>query len=97
MISGMKSTHALCLAGSLLAGCQQRPSQPPQHVNARIIAITPRVSRWESDQMVIQFQSSNGLIGKRMMLFSEIHCGVGDTVKATAQGVSLTMDDASCR
>lgn len=47
--------------------------------------------------MVIQFQSSNGLIGKRMMLFSEIHCAVGDTVKATAQGVSLTMDDASCR
>ena len=97
MISSMKFAPALCLAGSLLVGCQQQPVQPKQHVTARIIAITPRVSRWESDQMIIQFQSANGLTGKRVMPATEIHCALGDTVKATAQGVSLTMDDASCR
>lgn len=70
---------------------------PKHRVKARVVDIYSRASRRRPDQLIIVFQTRGGLMEQRSMPMSDLRCAVGDTVDATAQGISLQVAETACR
>ena len=77
-----------------LAACSE---QPKHEVWAVVVDIRPHISpRWNTDEMVVEARSADGLRGTKAVLKAGLNCRVGDTVRASAQGIALTLDDHAC-
>jgi hypothetical protein len=71
--------------------------QPKREVWAVVIDIRPHASpKWKTDELVVEARTEEGLLGTKEVMRAGLSCRVGDTIRATAQGVSLTLDDHAC-
>lgn len=77
-----------------LAGYDEQPSRPTSAVVVDI-AHGPQPG-WDTDKVQITARNSDGLMTEKSVQLALLKCRVGDTVKATAQGVALTLDDRAC-
>jgi len=76
------------------AGCAEQPSRQTAAV---VVDISHGLEpRWDADKVQITARSSDGLVTEKSIPLAMLKCRVGDTVKATAQGVTLTLDDRAC-
>ena len=76
-----------------LAACAE---QPKREVWAMVTSIAPIASRWNTDQLTVAVRSPDGAVGMVRVSAARLHCHVGDTVRASARGVSLTLADGFC-
>jgi hypothetical protein len=76
-----------------LTGCSK---QPERETFAVVVSITPRVSRWHTNEILVIARSPNGEIGAKSVLKSRLACRVGDTVRASARGIALTLNEQAC-
>jgi len=77
-----------------LTACSE---QPRRDVWAVVVDIRPHLSpKWDTDQLVVEARTPDGLDGTKEVLRAGLNCRVGDTVRAVAQGVSLTLDQRAC-
>ena len=85
----------LILTSTLLASCAP---QPKREVTAKVVSISfPYSPRWRPGEVAIEFQTNDGLVGRKTMLASLNRCKVGDTVRAHAQGLTLNFDEKVCQ
>ena len=71
--------------------------QPKREVRAVVVDIRPHASpKWKNDELVVEARTEDGLLGTKEVMRAGLSCRVGDTVRGTAQGVSLTLDDHAC-
>ena len=69
---------------------------PERTVTARVISITPRLSRWHTDEVVMTLRSDAGLTATRSILISRLTCSIGDSASVKARGTTLILDDHTC-
>jgi hypothetical protein len=74
-------------------GCAK---QPQRDVSAKVIDISPPVSRWHADQVVVTVRGENGIVGMKLVPIAQLRCRVGDDVRASVRGVALSIDDKAC-
>jgi hypothetical protein len=96
----MRAASILTVAAAIFVGGCSNPtsssSQPAEPTTAFIVSIAPRVSKWNSDMVVITARSTDGLMGSKTVLISRLTCKVGDEVSATVQGTTIQMDGKAC-
>jgi len=84
----------LFLTMSALAGCHEQPSCQTSAVVVDIAhGLRPK---WDTDEVQITAKSRGGLMTEKNVPITMLKCRVGDTVKATVQGIALTLDDRAC-
>ena len=76
-----------------MSACTQLPERT---VDAKVVSIVSLQSRLNNDRFVVTAQDETGLSGKKSVKKLELDCRVGDVVKATVRGISLTLDDSAC-
>jgi hypothetical protein len=84
---------SLLTVASALAACSD---QPKREITATVVDIAPPVSRWKFDEVLVTARSSNGLVGIKSVSMARLRCHIGDTVQASASGISLHLDDKAC-
>jgi len=90
----MRFIHLLGLSGALhMLACAQLPERT---VDAKVVSIVSSQSRLNNDRFVVTAQDETGLSGKKSVKKLELDCRVGDAVKATVRGISLTLDNSAC-
>ena len=81
-------------AATAMSACSE---QPKREVSAVVVDIRPHASpKWNTDQLVVEARDADGLVGTKEVLPVGLTCRVGDRVRATAQGISLTLDVHAC-
>jgi hypothetical protein len=91
---GMKVART-CVLLSVLTGCSE---QPKREVSAVVISIAPHPNpKWGAGELVVTARSFYGAMGSKSVPAAQLSCRVGDTVQGSAQGITLTFDDQSCR
>jgi len=89
-----KALLSALAAANAIGGCAE---QPKRQVWAVVTDIRAHVSpKWNTDQWVVEARTTNGLSGTKEVLRAALTCRVGDTVRATAQGSSLALDEHAC-
>jgi hypothetical protein len=84
----------LLVTMSALAGCDEQPSR---RTSAVVVDIAHGLRpKWDTDKVQIAARSRDGLMTEKSVPLAMLKCRVGDTVKATAQGLALTLDDRAC-
>jgi hypothetical protein len=66
-------------------------------VTANVIAISPRLSRWHQDEVLVTMQTDDGLTDTKSILRSHLTCGLGDKALIEARGITLIIDDQACQ
>jgi len=90
----MRFIHLLGLCSALhMSACGQLPERT---VDAKVVSIVSSKSRFNNDRFVVTAQDETGLSGKKSVKKLELDCWVGDVVKATVRGISLTLDNSAC-
>lgn len=85
----------LSLVASAMPACSDQPSR---RTSAVIVNIAPGShAKYEADKALVTARNPQGLVTSRNVPMSELDCRVGDTVGATAQGLTLTLDPGACR
>lgn len=85
-----------CLAFAVL-GMTACTQQPKRETSVVVVSIAPGPSgRWDTDKVVVIAKSRDGVVGTKWVLKRELRCRVGDTVRASVQGIALTLDDRAC-
>lgn len=72
------------------------PPQPVHPVTARVIAITPAVSKFRAGRDTIIVRNANGT-GQFTMPDDDVRCSVGDMVPVQQQGITLARVAKTCR
>lgn len=86
---------SLLTATTMLVGCDK---QPAHETSAIVVNIAPGLSpRWQADKVLVTARSLNGLIGGKIIPLRHLNCHVGDVVQASAQGITLTLDERACQ
>lgn len=84
----------------LIVGVMALPSctpQPQHDVSAVVVSMAPRANpRWNANKMVVTIRSPDGAVGSKSILIERLNCRVGDTVRATARGIALALNDGEC-
>jgi hypothetical protein len=81
-------------AATLLVACTRQPVRETSAVVVNIAAgLRPR---WDTDHVQVTARSSNGLLAVKDVPLAQLKCHVGDTVRASVQGITLTLDDRAC-
>lgn len=79
------------VAATLLAACSE---QPVRQTSAVVVNIAPGLHpKWDTDKVQVTARSLNGLVTVKNVPLAEFKCHVGDTVSASVQGLTLTLDD----
>jgi hypothetical protein len=89
----------IAVAAPFIAGCSSptaSSSSPTNSTTASIVSIARRVSKWNSDMVVITARNADGLMGSKTVLISRLACKVGDDVSATVQGSTIQIDGKAC-
>ena len=90
----MKPRFLIVAAMLALTCCQP---QPKRAVWAKVVSVSsPYNPKYRSGELLIEFESPNGLMGKETMQASLNRCQIGDFVRATVQGVTLKLDQNAC-
>lgn len=85
---------SLLLAATLLADCA---TQPARETSAVVVNIAPGLRpRWDTNKVQITARNLDGLIAVKNVPLAQLKCHVGDTVRASVQGITLTLDDRAC-
>ena len=85
---------SLAITIAFLAACSK---QPVRHTSAVVIDIAPALSpRWDTDKVQVTARSLDGLIAVTNVSLAQLRCHVGDTVRASVQGMALTLEDGAC-
>ncbi len=90
--------RAICLSlfvvTTLLSACSK---QPERQTSAVVVNIAPGFRpKWDTDKVQVTARSLDGLVGVKNVPLAQLKCRVGDTVRASAQGIALTLDDRAC-
>jgi hypothetical protein len=81
-------------AMTAIAACS---AQPKRDMWAMVIDIRPHFSpKWNIDEWVVEARTVDGLRGTKSILRANLDCRVGDAVRVTVQGVSVTLDSDAC-
>lgn len=84
----------LLAAAIALGSCSE---QPKREVWALVVSIAPHPNpKWHPEEVVVSVRSDRGAVGTKTVLASRLSCRVGDTVRAVAQGIALTLDARAC-
>ena len=79
---------------SLLSACAPQPARQSW---AAVVSIAPAINpKWDSDRVIVTVRTQDGLVGTAAVPLARLACRVGDTVRVTAQGLSLTLDKGAC-
>ena len=90
----MKPRFLIVTAMMALACCQ---TQPKRAVWAKVVSVSfPYNPKYRPGEVLIEFESLDGLMGKETLRASLNRCQIGDTVRATAQGITLKLDENAC-
>jgi hypothetical protein len=91
----MRKLRPVLLASILLSpSCHE---QPKRQVWALVVSITAHGNpKWHPEEVVVTARSPEGAAGTKTVLAERLSCRVGDTVRATAQGIALTLDAQAC-
>lgn len=82
------------VTATLLAACSE---QPVRHTSAVVVNIAPGLRpKWDADKVQVTARSLDGLVTVKNVPLAEFKCRVGDTVHASVQGITLTLDDRAC-
>lgn len=77
-----------------MAGCTE---QPVRQTSAVVVNLAPGLRpKWDTDKVQVTARSLDGLVTVKDVPLAQLKCGVGDTVPASVQGISLTLDDRAC-
>ena len=52
--------------------------------------------QWHPEEAVVTARSPAGAFGTKTVRAKRLSCRVGDTVRASAQGIALTLDEGAC-
>ena len=89
----MKQRFLIVVFMMALVCCQP---QPKRMVWAKVVSVSsPYNPKYRSGEVLIEFESDS-LMGGKTMQTSLNRCQVGDTVRATAQGLTLKLDEKAC-
>lgn len=80
------------LAASLF-GCTE---QPAHAVPVKVIYIRAGMSRFNSDMISVGVQAENGATARKSVVNYRLSCKVGDTLKGSMRGVTLTLKAGEC-
>jgi hypothetical protein len=76
------------------ASCSE---QPKRQVWAVVVSIASHPNpKWHPEEVVVTARSPAGAFGTKTVRAKRLSCRVGDTVRATAQGIALTLDEGTC-
>ena len=90
----MRALYPALVATAFLAACSE---QPNREVWAVVVSIAPHASpKWRPDEVVVTARSQDGAMGSKSLLTARLTCRVGDTVHASARGITLSLDDHAC-
>lgn len=87
------SWHMPLACSLLISACVQ---QPERIVDAKIVSIKSFQGKLNINKFVVTAQDETGVSGKKTVRKLELNCRVGDVVKATVRGISLTLDKNAC-
>ena len=91
----LKKSAIVLMATIVLPACS---AQPKRDVWAVVVDIRPHVSpKLNTDEWVVEGRTPDGLVATKSVLRIDLNCSVGDSVRATAQGISMTLDDHACQ
>ena len=86
----------VAIAGYGVWRTSRLPLQPSYQAMARIVSITPEVSRWRTDIDWIVVRNDRGT-GQFWMRSTDMNCDVGDEVPVLQEGVSLKRLPDTCK
>ena len=89
----MRSKFSPLIAVLALVSCHP---QPQREVRAKVVNVYPFKSRYRAGDIAIEFQTDDGVIGRKTMRTAMNHCKIGDTVLVHEQGVSRWLDRKAC-
>ncbi len=79
---------------TLVAACEKQPSSRTSAVVANIApGLRPR---WDADKVQVTVRSAGGLVAVENGPLALLTRHVGDTVPASAQGLTLTLNERAC-
>ena len=91
----MDRTVVCAAVAMLVASCSP---QPPRRTPALVRSIAPYDQpKVGPDLVMVTAQAPDGRTGFAYVNVRRLRCRVGDTVDATEQGVTLTIEPHSCR
>jgi len=90
----------LGLAAAMLVGLgvqvARSPLEPAHPNTARVVAITPHVSRFHGNLDFVDLRNAGG-VGQFSMPDAEVRCDVGDLVPVEQRGTTLSPVAKTCR
>jgi hypothetical protein len=91
--SNMRVSYLLiCL--SVLSACSEQPKRDEWAV---VVSITPHPNRMRhGDELIVTARGQDELMGTKTVLTAGLTCRVGDTIRATSQGLALTLAKGAC-
>ena len=90
----MRPRFLIVTAIMALTCCQP---QPKRAVWAKVVSVSsPYDPKYRPGDVLVEFESNDGLMGGKTMQASLNRCQIGDTVRATAQGITLKLDEKAC-
>jgi hypothetical protein len=94
----MRIVFFMLAAGLVVAlvAIARQPSQPDKNTYAHIVRFGTNPSRWSPGRIVVVAVDTNGFEGQESVNEADFTCLVGDTIRASKRGVSLTLDISSC-
>lgn len=92
---GVMKPRFLIVAATMALTCCQ--PQPKRTVWVKITSVSsPYNPKYQPGEVLVEFESNDGLVGGKTMQASLNRCQIGDTVRATAQGITLKLDEKAC-
>ncbi len=82
------------VVATFLAACSE---QPVRQTSAVVVNIAPGLSpRWDANNVQVTARNLDGLVAVKNVPLAKLKCRVGDTVSASVQGITLTLNDEAC-
>lgn len=89
-----RTMFSVLVVATVVSACTE---QPVRKTSAVIVNIAPGFSpRWDTDKVQITAKSPDGLMAVEEVWAKRLRCHIGDTVAASAQGLTLTLDARAC-
>ena len=91
----MRSTDlSFLVAATVLVGCTE---QPVHQTSAVVVNIATGLRpKWDTDKVQVTARSLDGLVTVKDVPLAQLKYHVGDTVRASVQGITLTLDGRAC-
>lgn len=90
----MRTIGLSLVVATALAACSK---QPVRQTSAVVVNIAPGLRpKWDTDKVQVTARSLDGLITVTNVPLAQLKCHVGDTVRASVQGIALTLEDGAC-